>query len=996
MRRIPRKGKDFLAYAIGYAQKLGLRVIPLKPGAKTPLIPNWQNEATTDEAKIREWWRKWPNANIGVVTGEYRDGYFYVLDFDPRNGGDWWDEVGEDILPPTWVVHTARGGRHYYYRSPEPLRSAKLSNGVDLKGKGGYVVAPPSDLFDDNGEYIGEYSWQIGNMPKDLGMGEGAEWVLEELNDRKKGNGSRKEGGGVSLWLMPPPIPKGMRHNYLVSLAGALLAAGLSEWEIERVLWRAIELLETREDFDPATEIKGILKGLSRWEGETYSIGSLLRKLPERTAAVVRRVLTGEAVDGSTDSDGVVSGQSESKQAELPEARPQTDGQAEAQPKLEKPPTPKQVAATPQADARGGNVNSEVGGKDRFQVARDIVRAFEMRQRRDGSFCYVYRTPDGNELETTSCDPKAVKEFFGRLGLHIPLKDVRALLGLSKETTAGEGEDKSKKKRKAEATDIEDIKAILWRYKWVRWQGDIWQVVGSKIYKADLDRIHCVLKQNGMGVGKETLKSYWSEIMTSIPKSILRGIVVTTEPTYGVLGSLRGLWYRHFGDLYLETPTETRIFPEGQWPEGVYAMDTGDEGILPDPNGEPEHTLGYWEGITSRLAEDKRIPHEKLQRVTLAMFLPVLFGQGHIGLILYGAARSGKSTLLKALGYLRLGRKPRSPSGLNKRDLLAVLQRRQIVFFDEVKTITPELEEALKRMITHDGEEIRALYTNLETVEADLHGSAIFCTTSLNQLASDLRTRCFVWHLEEREGSLYEQDILDFCEALWRLALGGAIKLYRMAAQLKRPPNNILPEIRFRDWLSWAYRYAMVLGVEKEFVDYVKQAKSAAHRGGKYDFLIDVLSQSDFDVSREYTIADLIALVAPTDDATEAEVDESKAQAIRAAKALQYALKSEAVRADLIALARDLGYNLRIEKKRAKGEKKPKYRFIFSRLEIPQESDRLRAILKRLGVPAKIGDDDDDTPPPPETTPPPIPIPTPTTPPDNTGAGGECDGYNTI
>jgi len=521
---------------------------------------------------------------------------------------------------------------------------------------------------------------------------------------------------------------------------------------------------------------------------------------------------------------------------------------------------------------------------------------------------------------------------------------------LSKEATAGEGEGKSKKKRKAETAEIEDIKAILWRYKWVRWQGEVWQVAKQTLYRADLDRIHGVLKQNGVDIGKETLKSYWAEISASLPKSMLRGIVVTIRPTYGVLGSLRGLWYRHFGDLYLETPTETRIFPEGQWPEGVYTIDTGEEGILPDRNGEPKHTLGYWEGITSRLAEDKRIPDEKLRRVTLAMFLPVLFGQGHIGLILYGAARSGKSTLRNAMGYLHLGRKPRSPSSINKRDLLAVLQRRQIVFFDEVKTMTPDLEETLKRMITHDGDEIRALYTNMETVEADLEGSAIFCATSLSQLASDLRTRCFVWHLEERGGSIYEQDILAFCEALWRLALGGAIKLYRMAARLKRPPNSLLPEIRFRDWLGWAYRYAVVLEVEKEFVDYVKQAKSAAHSGGKYDFLIDVLSQPDFDASREYTIGDLIALVAPTADATGTDADEVKAQAIKAAKALQYALKSEAVRADLIAMARDMGYNLRIEKKKVKGEKKEKYRFIFSSLEIPQESDRLRAILQRLGI----------------------------------------------
>ena len=156
------KGNEFLEAALVYGPKLGLRVFPLVPGKKIPLIPNWQNEATTDEAKIREWWTKWPNANIGIVTGEYRDGYFCVLDFDPRNGGDWWDEVGEDVLPPTWVVHTPSGGRHFYYRTPELLRCAKLLPGVDLKAKGGYVVAPPSALFDDEGNFVGEYDFQVG------------------------------------------------------------------------------------------------------------------------------------------------------------------------------------------------------------------------------------------------------------------------------------------------------------------------------------------------------------------------------------------------------------------------------------------------------------------------------------------------------------------------------------------------------------------------------------------------------------------------------------------------------------------------------------------------------------------------------------------------------------------------------------------------------------------------------------------------------------------
>jgi hypothetical protein len=555
------------------------------------------------------------------------------------------------------------------------------------------------------------------------------------------------------------------------------------------------------------------------------------------------------------------------------------------------------------------------------------------------------------------------------------LKEIEKLLGVVRPD--GEGEAREKKERRAKTVDIEDIKVVLGRYKWVKWQGDLWQVTKPTIYKADLDRLHGVLKQNGLDVGKETLRSYMAEIKATLPKSRLQGLVVTPEPTYGVVGELRGLWFRHREDLYLVTPTEIRIFPAGQWPEGIYTLDTGDEGVLPDWNGTPEHTLGYWEGITARLAEDKKIPHEAIQRVTLAMFLPVLFGQGHIGLILFGAARSGKSTLLKALGYLRYGSKPETPNGLNLRDLMAVLQRRQMVFFDEVNTFTNEIQEALKRMITHDRMLMRALYTDLGTVEAELEGSAIFCTTNLGRLSSDLRTRCFVWSLEERGGSLYEHDILAFCSVLWRLALGGAIRLYQQAARLKRPPNNFLPEIRFRDWLAWAYRYALVLGVEKEFVIFVKKAKAAAHSGDKYGFLLDLIYDGKIEPNREYTTTELIQL-AGTDEA----------------KGLRYALKSESVRADLIAMVRDIGYNLRLEKMRVKGDTKDKYRFVFTPLQTSTENHRLREILQRLGVAAKISEDDDSASLPPESasftpTPPiaprpsPISTPRPPSPPNN-------------
>jgi hypothetical protein len=273
----PPKGNEFLEAALVYGPKLGLRVFPLVPGKKTPLIPNWQNEATTDEAKIREWWTKWPNANIGIVTGRYRDGYFCVLDFDPRNGGDWFDDVGEDVLPRTWVVHTGGGGRHYYYKTPYPLRSRKLKNGVDLKGEGGYVVAPPS--IHPNGE---PYGWEVGAEPGNIPIGGVPEWVLPEARAAEK---------GPEAWRTPPPIPVGMRHTYLVSLAGALWGAEVAAAHVEAILREVVGLFESTADFDADREIAGIVRDLPKWERGGAPLRAILAGLPLEVRRIVERIV---------------------------------------------------------------------------------------------------------------------------------------------------------------------------------------------------------------------------------------------------------------------------------------------------------------------------------------------------------------------------------------------------------------------------------------------------------------------------------------------------------------------------------------------------------------------------------------------------------------------------------------------------------------------------------------------------------------------------------
>ena len=121
---------------------------PSCPAAgKHPRI-RWEmamEEAAAEET-IATWWLRWPDANVGVVTGEVSG--VVVLDVDPRNGGEDTLEVLEDrwgSLPVTVVDRTGGGGWHYWFRSAgERIPSVELGPGLELKGEGGMVVAPPS------------------------------------------------------------------------------------------------------------------------------------------------------------------------------------------------------------------------------------------------------------------------------------------------------------------------------------------------------------------------------------------------------------------------------------------------------------------------------------------------------------------------------------------------------------------------------------------------------------------------------------------------------------------------------------------------------------------------------------------------------------------------------------------------------------------------------------------------------------------------------------
>jgi hypothetical protein len=216
------KGNEFLEAALRYA-KLGFRVIPLKERSKEPLIDDWPNRATWDEAQIREWWRRWPNANIGIATGRYRAGYFCVLDYDPRNDPENRERWKEDPLPPTPMVFTGGGGAHFYFFTPTPIPKRKVGPGIDLLGEGSIVVAPPSIHPNPppSHPHKGRYVWAEGRAPFVLPLASLPDWI-KAIADQS----------GVKHYTMTPPIPEGNRYHYAVSLMGFLLAKGA---DIEKV-----------------------------------------------------------------------------------------------------------------------------------------------------------------------------------------------------------------------------------------------------------------------------------------------------------------------------------------------------------------------------------------------------------------------------------------------------------------------------------------------------------------------------------------------------------------------------------------------------------------------------------------------------------------------------------------------------------------------------------------------------------------------------------------
>jgi hypothetical protein len=230
-----------LTSALDYSERFGFSVIPCRLDKK-PFIkwePHQSQKATPEE--IKAWLQKWQGAMIGIVTGEISG--LLVIDCDTKEGY----EAIQRLLPDSLLVPTARtprGGWHLYFIYPKDSGltvGAGILPGVDFRGQGGYVIAPPSRNGDGKA-----YTWESGLSLADIAPPALPESVFNILktNILYRGGEVTSEVTDFKRLQMTSSDFKmfeyGRRDNDLFHTANCLVKGGMPKEEIGQVLEKLI------------------------------------------------------------------------------------------------------------------------------------------------------------------------------------------------------------------------------------------------------------------------------------------------------------------------------------------------------------------------------------------------------------------------------------------------------------------------------------------------------------------------------------------------------------------------------------------------------------------------------------------------------------------------------------------------------------------------------------------------------------------------------------
>ena len=198
---------------------------------KKPLIRRWQRTATTDPKQIRSWWQRFPDAVAGIELGQAG---LIVIDADRHGGPDgvaaFEALANQHTLPIGPVTATAGGGFHYVFRQPVGAllgnSRGSLPEGVDVRGAGGWIVAPGSQRPDARKwEPLADRPQLAVLFPDDIPYL--PQWIFDLIRKQPAKTTVAVECVGASFTLMAKSRATKYAVSALTNSVGDLAAAGV-------------------------------------------------------------------------------------------------------------------------------------------------------------------------------------------------------------------------------------------------------------------------------------------------------------------------------------------------------------------------------------------------------------------------------------------------------------------------------------------------------------------------------------------------------------------------------------------------------------------------------------------------------------------------------------------------------------------------------------------------------------------------------------------------
>jgi len=219
---------DFLKSALIYLNQLHYSVFPV--GLDKKALIKWEpyQKKLPTEAEVREWWSKWPTANIAIATGLISN--VCVIDLDEVELAK---EALGTLIPDSIIFPIAKtpsGGEHWYFACTDGnLRNnARIVPGADLRANGGYVVAPPS--VNGNGN---AWKWHGDLKPTKVVLPFLPIAYKEYLSINALYKGGVDKPVSTTVYSM---FQKGRRDEDLFHVANCLVKGKMPKVEITQVL----------------------------------------------------------------------------------------------------------------------------------------------------------------------------------------------------------------------------------------------------------------------------------------------------------------------------------------------------------------------------------------------------------------------------------------------------------------------------------------------------------------------------------------------------------------------------------------------------------------------------------------------------------------------------------------------------------------------------------------------------------------------------------------